>query len=330
MGKGYINLSKIYTRGGDLGDTSLFGGSRIKKNNVKVHSYGSIDEACAALGRVRSITEDSLMKNILLMVQNKLIVAGAHLASDTAGRAMLKSRIEDRDVKFLEEIIDGLNRKLLPLTEFVIPGSNPVEAELHVARTVVRRGERHLVELALREEVSGEVLRYINRLSDLLFVLGRLAGEKIPGKAPVKGEKSLALRGAKQIMETGEVKAAELGKDFVIAIVNGEGNLILQERMDRAILASVDIAYKKAYTAAALRMTTEEVANLIKPNESLYGLQNDPRYVVFGGGVPLWAQGEVIGAVGVSGGSVEEDMVIADACRKRYEELYIKGELIWR
>ena len=103
-------------------------------------------------------------------------------------------------------------------------------------------------------------------------------------------------------------------KDFVLAVVNSEGNLILEEKMDNAIFASIEIALKKAYTAAALKIETSELAKLVQPNGSLYGLHTDQRYVVFGGGSLLKKNGEIVGAVGVSGGTVDEDMTVAKAC----------------
>ena len=115
-------------------------------------------------------------------------------------------------------------------------------------------------------------------------------------------------------MESGKNRAREMKKDFVLAVVNSEGNLILEEKMDNAIFASIEIALKKAYTAAALRIETSELAKLVQPNGSLYGLHTDQRYVVFGGGSLLKKNGEIVGAVGVSGGTVDEDMTVAKAC----------------
>ncbi len=132
-------------------------------------------------------------------------------------------------------------------------------------------------------------------------------------------KKKLTLEEAKRIVLAGEKKAKELNLDFVLTVVNNEGNLILEEKMDNAHLASVEIAKKKAYTAAALKIETSVLAELVQPGGSLYGLQSDSKYIVFGGGCLLKRDGEIVGAVGVSGGTVEEDMTVAKACVEAFQ-----------
>ena len=220
--------------------------------------------------------------------------------------------------------MDEYSKNLLPLYKFIIPGENIESAALHVARTVVRRSERKIVALKERDEVAPEVLKYVNRVSDILFVLARVVEDQeavrhisnaIIEKINVYEKKNLLyLEEAKKIVESGKNKAREMKKDFVLAVVNSEGNLILEEKMDNAIFASIEIALKKAYTAAALKIETSELAKLVQPNGSLYGLHTDQRYVVFGGGSLLKKNGEIVGAVGVSGGTVDEDMTVAKAC----------------
>lgn len=350
MGEIYTNLVNVYTKKGDSGDTGLYGGSRVSKTDIKVETYGSIDEASSFIGVARAIIKDEKIKTTLYKIQEKFIVIGGYLSSDRKGVLKLKEKISDDDVDKLEKEIDYFSKELLPLTNFVIPGENIQSSSLHVARTVVRRSERKIVHLKERREVPKEILKYINRTSDLLFILARVTEgqeaiscisrdimeriEKLesknwlmPGKSGGKGrdmesKNMLSLEDAKEIVSTGEKKAAEMGKDFVFAVVNSEGNLILEEKMDNAILASTDIALKKAYTSAALKMPTSELADLVKPGGSLYGLHADSKYVVFGGGYPLEFEGKIIGAVGVSGGTVEEDITIVDAC----VESFIKRE----
>jgi ATP:cob(I)alamin adenosyltransferase len=342
LGDVYTNLVNVYTKKGDSGDTGLYGGSRVSKTDIKVDTYGSIDEASSFIGVARALIKDEKIKRILYKIQEKFIIIGGYLSSDRNGILKLKEKISDSDVNELEKEIDYFSKDLLPLTNFIIPGENIQSSSLHVARTVVRRSERKIVHLKERREVPKEILKYINRTSDLLFILARVTEcqeaisyiskdimERIenleskngltPGgsKGGIRGMESknmLTLEEAKNIISVGEKKAAEMGKDFVFAVVNSEGNLILEEKMDKAILASVDIALKKAYTSAALKLDTSVLADLVNPGGSLYGLHTDSKYIVFGGGVVLKVDGEIVGALGVSGGTVEEDMTIASAC----------------
>lgn len=320
----YTNLMKVYTRKGDSGETGLYGGSRISKNSIKVDTYGNIDESAAFIGAARALVKDKKVKDILYKIQEKFLVIGAYLASDKNGISKLKEKIEVSDIENLEKIMDEYSKNLLPLYKFIIPGENIESAALHVARTVVRRSERKIVALKERDEVAPEILKYVNRVSDILFVLARVVEDQeavrhisnvIIEKFNVYEKKNLlSLNDAKKIVEAGKKKAEEMKKDFVLAVVNSEGNLILEEKMDNAIFASIEIALKKAYTAAALKIETSELAKLVQPNGSLYGLHTDQRYVVFGGGSLLKKNGEIVGAVGVSGGTVDEDMAVAKAC----------------
>ncbi len=320
----YTNLMKVYTRKGDSGETGLYGGSRISKNSIKVDTYGNIDESAAFIGAARALVKDKEIKNILYKIQEKFLVIGAYLASDKNGITKLKEKIEISDIENLEKIMDEYSKNLLPLYKFIIPGENIESAALHVARTGVRRRERKIVGLKERDEVAPEILKYVNRVSDILFVLARVVEDQeavrhisdvIIEKLNMYEKKNLlSLEEAKKIVESGKNRAREMKKDFVLAVVNSEGNLILEEKMDNAIFASIEIALKKAYTAAALRIETSELAKLVQPNGSLYGLHTDQRYVVFGGGSLLKKNGEIVGAVGVSGGTVDEDMTVAKAC----------------
>lgn len=325
----YTNLMKVYTRKGDSGETGLFGGSRIAKDSIKVEAYGSIDEAAAFIGEARAIIKDEKVKNILHKIQEKFLVIGAHLASDSNGINKLKESIEESDIVELEKIIDEYSKTLLPLYKFIIPGDNRESATLHVARTVVRRSERRIVTLKERENIDPKLLKYVNRVSDVLFVLSRVVEDDATVKSISEAiintlnsnEKKLNLKSAKKIVEAGEKKAKELGLDFVLTVVNKEGHLILEEKMDNAIFASIDIAFKKAYTAAALKIDTVNLTELTKPTGSLYGLQNDSRYIIFGGGFLLRINGEIVGAIGVSGGTVEQDMEVAKACVEAFDKM---------
>jgi cob(I)alamin adenosyltransferase len=178
-------MPRIYTKTGDDGTTGLLYGGRIAKDDLVAEAYGTTDEAVAALGLARSLAEDEDMRTDLLTLQRELFVVGADLATNPAERAKLEpevSLVTETMVARLERRIDDLVAER-PLPEvFVVPGANPASAAIDVARTIVRRAERHVVALEGAErEVNPEVRRYLNRLSDLLFVLARWqAGESEP------------------------------------------------------------------------------------------------------------------------------------------------------
>jgi cob(I)alamin adenosyltransferase len=172
-----VRLTKIYTRGGDNGETSLGDGTRVPKQSLRVEAYGTVDEANAALGLARLHTtgdEDAMLSRI----QNELFDLGADLCTPEDGRrAADKSRgalrILASQVKRLETEIDGMNAELQPLNSFILPGGGAAAAYLHLARTVSRRAERLVSALAAAEKINPEALKYLNRLSDHLFVLSR-------------------------------------------------------------------------------------------------------------------------------------------------------------
>ena len=164
---------RIYTRTGDGGDTSLQGGRRIAKSHARIAAYGAIDEANAALGMAVSGAPDgSDVARTLVAVQNDLFVAGADLSNPDLGD--LGTRVSRDMVRRLESEIDRYESELPPLASFVLPGGDPTAARLHHARTVVRRAEAGAVLLSQSDEINGNCIPYLNRLSDLLFVMGRL------------------------------------------------------------------------------------------------------------------------------------------------------------
>ncbi|MDX2265002.1 MAG: cob(I)yrinic acid a,c-diamide adenosyltransferase [Hyphomicrobiales bacterium] len=179
-----VVLTKIYTRTGDAGVTSLGSGARVSKHDARISAYGAVDEANAFIGVARQTLTDAQtdLDAILALIQNDLFDLGADLCvppdADTGGREPL--RIIDTQVTRLEQEIDRLNADLRPLTSFVLPGGSPQSAALHVARTVVRRAERAMVELAaLTPGAVGEpAMKYVNRLSDFLFVASRHVNDK--------------------------------------------------------------------------------------------------------------------------------------------------------
>jgi len=163
---------KIYTRTGDKGETGLLGGVRVKKHDPRIEAYGTVDELNAVLGVVRAEQPSLRVDQILEHVQNELFAVGAELATPTSAGAHF-GRVEESHVARLEEMIDLCEAELAPLKNFILPGGCPTAAQLHLARTVCRRAERLVVALAETAAVSSHIVVYLNRLSDLLFVLAR-------------------------------------------------------------------------------------------------------------------------------------------------------------
>lgn len=175
-------MSRIYTRTGDSGETGLFGGGRVRKDNLRVEAYGTVDELNAVLGVTRAaLSRESELVEIdvfVSRVQHQLFNLGAELATpqpDAHGTNL----VADRDVEWLEQAIDAWDGQLPPLRTFILPGGSPAAGHLHWARTVCRRAERLLVALASNEPIRVELLRYVNRLSDALFVAARAANQQM-------------------------------------------------------------------------------------------------------------------------------------------------------
>jgi cob(I)alamin adenosyltransferase len=181
-------MTKIYTRTGDDGETSLFAGGRVRKDHVRVAAYGTIDELNAVLGVVRNDLAaidptPSEVDQFVVSLQHQLFKLGAELATPQPEKDGA-NLIRDADVSQLEQAIDRWTAMLAPLREFILPGGCPAATQLQLARCVCRRGERLVVRLAADEPVRGEVLRYVNRLSDVLFVLARYTN-RLAGVADV-------------------------------------------------------------------------------------------------------------------------------------------------
>lgn len=171
----------IYTRTGDRGQTGLFGGGRVDKDDPRVEAYGDVDELNAALGLARAIERMPRVDDVLAPVQQDLFAIGALLATPDPVKMrqqLEKARLDDARVAELEAAIDAGEAELEPLRAFILPGGTPKSAALHVARTVCRRAERRVVGLAREVELPEVVVRYLNRLSDLLFVLARVANRR--------------------------------------------------------------------------------------------------------------------------------------------------------
>lgn len=318
----------IYTRTGDKGDTGLFGGSRVPKQSLRVEVYGTVDEANAALGAAKAMLPVGPWRLRVHQVQQRLFVLAAELASDEKGAAILAGKVDADDVTDLEHLIDDCLAVAGPQREFVVPGRDARSSAFHQARTVVRRAERRLLSLAETEPVRPEVITYLNRLSDAVHALARLtetwrdqeleqivrdAVTKVLGTPSPPEGRRLDLAAAREIAERAEGRARQAGVDVVIVVVDAGGNTMLLHRMDEALLASTDVAQGKAWTAAAFRTTSAAVGELAADGGPAPGLahSNDGRVVLFGGGIPIFVDDRLAGALGVSGGSIDQDIDIA-------------------
>ena len=185
-----VKLTRIYTRGGDKGQTSLGDGSRVAKHDARVAAYGDVDEANACIGLAR-VHADGDVDAMLSRIQNDMFDLGADLCTPHVEKNLGYEplRIVKAQVERLEREIDAMNAELQPLSSFILPAGSALAAHLHLARTVTRRAERLITALAERETVNPEAVKYVNRLSDHLFVLARHVADKgradvlwVPGK----------------------------------------------------------------------------------------------------------------------------------------------------
>lgn len=183
-----MRITKVYTRGGDKGQTSLVGGTRVRKDHTRIRAYGTVDELNSVVGLARTFNRRSdapaaaidRLDAMLHRIQNDLFDVGSDLTTPAASRWEGMHRVGGEDVDRLEAFIDELNAEIPPLREFILPGGGPVGAFFHQARTVCRRAEREVLSLMDQEPDVGEgAMRYLNRLSDLLFVAGRWAAKHL-------------------------------------------------------------------------------------------------------------------------------------------------------
>lgn len=331
---------KIYTGKGDQGKTSLWGKERVEKNDARVETYGSIDEANSVLGMARNLVTDREIKKIIYQVQKTLFTVAAEIA---AAEPHLKSftKIGTEETRELEILIDKISKDLSPVKGFIIPGDSKEGAFLDFARTVIRRTERLAVGLLEQKIVSEQIVAYLNRLSDLLFVLARRAEHQelvqTVRRQVVKelwrrnfieeeetSQLTITLDRARQIVNEARLAAEKIGVHVAVSVVDAGGNLVIFERMDSTILVATDLSQDKAYTAASLKMPTHELGEKAAPGGALFGIQetHGGRIVIFGGGFPLIENGRLLGGIGVSGGSVEEDILIAQAGLKVFQKLF--------
>lgn len=172
---------RIYTRTGDAGDTGVYGSLRVRKDDPRIEACGDVDELNSVLGIVRTNKPDSDLEVLLSRIQNELFKIGADIATPLAEENSVKRakvRLSSEPAEYLESEIDRLDAELEPLSQFILPGGGILAAHLHHARTVCRRAERRVVELSAVEQINPEIIRYLNRLSDLLFTMARTANSR--------------------------------------------------------------------------------------------------------------------------------------------------------
>jgi ATP:cob(I)alamin adenosyltransferase len=316
---------RIYTGVGDQGQTMLLGKVKVWKDSPRVCVYGTLDEATSAMGLARASTKSEDLCRDILDVQGELIGVMAEMAT-APGVPLIAPPVGEPQVQRLEKLIDHYEQERIATGQFVRPGVSVASAAFDLARTVVRRAERYLVTLSHEEEVNPFLFKYINRLSDLLYVMARIdeqreirdivveeMSESTNGK-PASAARALDLATCDRLVEAGMRRAKEIGVPMVVAVTDASGNLLELRRMDNALIVSITLAPQKAYTAATVRMPTENLAKLSQPGESLYGIDiSVPNLTLLGGGLPLVVDGVVIGAVGASGGAIDQDIDVAQA-----------------
>ncbi len=330
----------LYTKKGDTGETSLAKLQKVPKSDDRIQLLGSIDELTCHLGMVKA-NEDR--KEILFQIEKiqknlTLIMAGI------ADQYNTEYRLPETEILSIEQEIDRLETAFPRKKEFVLPGGNRYSAQIDIARTVARRAERWLCIVDRKFNAEPAVKKYMNRLSDYLYILARYMdyvdeeAKKTSGEGEYREKESkgqnletddlirvlarklrdemnpLTLEQATKIITELEKEADRRGVKAVIAVCNKEGNPIAVHVMDGAYLASFDIAMKKAYTSVALKMTTKRLGELSRQGEEFFGIDkaDNGRLIIFGGGVPLIAGDVMIGGLGVSGGTAQEDAELAE------------------
>ena len=320
---------KIYTKNGDGGKTTLMSSSmKISKSDDRFEALGTIDELTSSIGLIKAVSSDKNLIKDLEREQSLMITLMAGIAAPRDEQY----QIPDEEITFLEDEIDTIENSFERPKMFILPGKCELSARIDVARTICRRAERCIVKMDFMFPARPNVKKYINRLADWLYILARRAdydyeNNNIFGKGAngtvgtneiigevvknIEENRLLSLSTATKLISEIEKRSAQLGKKSVIAVVNSEGNPIAVHVMDGAFLVSFEVAVKKAYTAAALKTDTLTLSKLIQPGQTFYGLQNMDKLVILGGGIPLKVGDLIVGGLGVSGGTAEEDAELA-------------------
>jgi ATP:cob(I)alamin adenosyltransferase len=316
----------ITTKTGDDGYTSLLNGKRVHKFDLRIELMGNMDELLSHLGLIKSEIKDSKFIEELEAIQENISKIMAQVAYGSSE----KYNLNKEELNSIETLIADYESMYIPESKFIVPGKNRVSALMDVCRTIGRRIERNLISVHRFYPVDEVSRIYLNRVSDYLYAGARYIDFKeeithkvkeylnkeeiVPMSNTSSNNVSMNLKLAKRLLEAIEKKALEIGLPVVLAIANEWGNIIAVHFMDGALPGSYNIAVDKAYTSAALRMSTEELGKLSQDGQPLYGINNtnNNRIIVFGGGVPLKLNGTLIGGLGISGGTAEQDSELAN------------------
>ena len=311
-----INLIKSFIEKSDF-DENIILNTDIN-TSLEKSIFNHIDEAINLIKKLDKFIDNQDFSNILKELSKKFL-----LIKDKKNLSFETKNIENCILKYSN--ILSLN------DEYKTPEENEEVLIAYLLYIIIKKIQRRFLLLSKSRRIKLELINYINKSRDFLHIIYKFIREKAMVKyvteliseklSSVDMDNNLSLEKARKIIRAGQKKAQKMNIAAVFAVVNAEGNLIIEERMDNAILVSVEVAYKKAYTAAALKLNTEDLTALVQPGAMFYGLQSDPKYIVFGGGMLLKVDGKIIGAVGVSGGSAQEDMEIAKACVNAFETI---------
>ena len=309
-----INLIKSFIEKSDFDENIIF--SVDTNTNLEKSIFNNIEEAIILIKKLDKFIDNQDFSNILKELSKKFL-----LIKDRKNTSFETKNIENCTLKY---------SNILSLSdEYKIPEENEEVLIAYLLYIIIKKIQRRFTLLSKSKEIKLELINYIDKSRDFFHVVYKFIQEKIMIKYVIEliseklssTENNLSLEKARKIIRAGEKKAKEMNLSAVFAVVNSEGSLIIEERMDNAILVSVEVAYKKAYTAAALKLNTQDLTALVQPGAMFYGLQSDPKYIVFGGGMLLKVDGKIVGAIGVSGGSAQEDIEIAKACVEAFETI---------
>ena len=311
-----INLIKSFIEKSDF-DENIILNTDIN-TSLEKSIFNHIDEAINLIKKLDKFIDNQDFSNILKELSKKFL-----LIKDKKNVSFETKNIENCILKYSN--ILSLN------DEYKTPEENEEVLIAYLLYIIIKKIQRRFLLLSKSRGIRLELINYISKSRDFFHIVYKFIQEKVMVKyvmelvseklSSIDMDSNLSLEKARKIIRAGERKAKEMNIAAVFAVVNPEGNLIIEERMDNAILVSIEVAYKKAYTAAALKLNTEDLTALVQPGAMFYGLQSDPKYIVFGGGMLLKVDGKIVGAVGVSGGSAQEDMEIAKACVKAFETI---------
>lgn len=330
----------IYTKRGDRGITDMAHAGNISKSDDRIRLMGEVDELNSHIDLVKSMLHQSEELQLLERIQKNLdlIAAGVSNPYDR------DCRVSEKETAVLEAETDKLEAQCEKPVPENLTGKSRLAAEIDITRTVARRTERCLAQVSVKFGADTESKRFLNRLSDYLYILARyieyqsesavepsdnntdtlkMTTEKTAdiNEAVIQEvlrrmgiQSRITLDTAKKLIERLEQEAVRRGQRAVIAVCNPEGNPVAVHVMDGAFLVSFDVAMKKAYTAVAVKMSTMELSKIAQPGGTFYGVDklDGGKIVIFGGGIPLKSGDTIIGGLGISGGTGEEDHSLAE------------------